>query len=224
MTVAITCTPKTRNSAYNHQVTDTRYSTHRRARSLNPERPFSMYVATMPPTLQKANPTIRPSGGPFVKEAWLILSTIHVAHGMPNETNKNTIIEALCRVGFVPVPSPIAPVVSVYAVTVVGELLGKNGSDLTTCKRLRPDRAFSAWLCSTAVSSPFHSNRLHGDWCARLVAGNFLENCVLFVYRGTTESIAIGWREPASGREFTRRSPVPFMAHFFRQLPADSEW
>jgi len=80
-----------------------------------------MYVATMPPTLQKANPTIRPSRGPFVKEVWLILSAIHVAHGIPNETNKNTIIEALCRVSFVPVPSPIAPVVSVYAVTVVGE-------------------------------------------------------------------------------------------------------
>jgi hypothetical protein len=80
-----------------------------------------MYVAAMPPTLQKANPTIRPSGGPFVKEVWLILSAIHVAHGIPNETNKNTIIEALCRVSFVPVPSSIAPVVSVYAVTVVGE-------------------------------------------------------------------------------------------------------
>jgi len=80
-----------------------------------------MYVATTPPTLQKASPTIRLSGGPSAKEVCLILSAIQVAHGMPNETNKNAIIEALCRRGFVPVPSSIAPLVSVYAVTVSPE-------------------------------------------------------------------------------------------------------
>jgi hypothetical protein len=78
-----------------------------------------MHVATTPPTLQKAAPTIR--AGVIRGKATcsiLKLKTIAVAHGMPKATRKKTIIEAVGCGRSLPARAPSARFVSIYAVTV----------------------------------------------------------------------------------------------------------